>query len=241
MTLYPLDIVNGTFSLVFVAISIMVGLIILSRYFRYREKVYFYVGTTWLFISSSWWSSSVSFIVALINGSGIPEWLYFLIGNVFTPFAIILWLIAFTEFLYTEKRKLILLIFSIYGLIFEIVFFILLFIDPSQIGMLTPPVDVRYESFILVYLISFLIIVIFSGILFARLSLKSDDLEVKLKGKLLIMAYIFFAVGAVLDSSIPLNEITIVITRLILIISAILWYGGFLLPKWMKKLLLKSK
>ncbi|MFX0141358.1 MAG: hypothetical protein ACFFDN_47410, partial [Candidatus Hodarchaeota archaeon] len=188
MTLNPLDIVNGTFSLIFVAISIMVGLIILSRYFRYKEKVYFYVGTTWLFISSSWWSSSVSFLVALTNEVGIPSQLYFLIGNFFTPFAIILWLLAFTEFLYTEKRKLILLTFSIYGLIFEIVFFILLFLAPSQIGILNPPVDVRYESFVLVYLISFLIIVIVSGILFARLSLKSDDLEVKLKGKLLVMA-----------------------------------------------------
>ncbi|MFX1592548.1 MAG: hypothetical protein ACFFCL_07640, partial [Promethearchaeota archaeon] len=73
MSLNLLDTVNGVFSLIFVVISIMVGLIILSRYYRYKERVYLYVGTTWMFISSSWWSSSISFLVALGNGVGIPR------------------------------------------------------------------------------------------------------------------------------------------------------------------------
>jgi hypothetical protein len=241
MSLDPLDIVNGVFSLIFVAISIMVGLIILSRYFKYKKRVYFYVGTTWMFISSSWWSSSISFLVALSNGVGIPREVYFLIGNMFVPLAIVLWLLAFTEFLYSEKRKLILSTFAIIGIIFEILFFIFLFLNADLIGALNPPVDVRYTSFILFFLISFLLIVVVSGVLFANLSLKSKDPEVKLKGKLLLIAYIAFSVGALLDSAIPLNEVTIIITRLILITSAICWYGGFLLPKWMKKFLLKKR
>ncbi|MFX1366554.1 MAG: hypothetical protein ACFFCE_10035 [Promethearchaeota archaeon] len=241
MSLNPLDIVNGVCSLVFVFISLLVGVTIFSRYFRYKERIYLLVGATWILISCPWWSSSVSFIVALFNSVGIPPEAYFMIGNVLVPFAIILWLLAFTEFLYTEKRKLILLIFTLYGSIFEILFFAFLFVKPDLIGELNPPVDVRYDSFIMIFLISFLAIVVISGFLFANLSLKSKDPEVKLKGKLLIVAYITFSVGALLDLAIPLNEITIIITRLILIISAICWYGGFLLPKVMKKFLLRSK
>ncbi|MEE9377105.1 MAG: hypothetical protein V3V33_03620 [Candidatus Lokiarchaeia archaeon] len=241
MSLSPLDTINGVCSLIFVAISLLVGFIILSRYFKYKERIYFFVGMTWILISCPWWSSSLSFLVALSNGVGITPEAYFTIGNILVPFTLIFWLLAFTEFLYTKKRKLILLIFTLYGLIFEILFFTFLFVEPNLIGELNPPVDVRYNSFIMIYLISFLLIVVISGLFFANLSLKSKDPEVKLKGKLLIIAYITFTVGALLDSAIPLNEVTIIITRLILITSAICWYGGFLLPKWMKKFLLKKK
>ena len=241
MALEPLDIINGVFSIIFVVISIMVGLIILSRYFKFKEKIYLLVGATWVFISEPWWPSSISFLVALNNEVGLPAQVYFLIGNVFTPLAIALWLVAFTEFLYTEKRKQILIIATIYGLIYEILFLTFLFIDPEIIGELNPPVDVNYKSFTMFFLVSFLAIVVITGILFARLSLQSDDPEVKLKGKLLIVAYIAFTIGALLDSSIPLNAILIIFTRLILITSAIFWYGGFILPRWMQKLFLKKK
>jgi len=157
------------------------------------------------------------------------------------PLAIVFWLLAFTEFLYSEKRKLILSIFAIIGVVFEILFFSFLFLNPDLIGDLSGPVNVNYKSFIMVFLIIFLLIVVITGFLFANLSLKSKDPEVKLKGKLLIIAYISFSVGALLDSSVPFNEATIIIIRLILIISAICWWGGFLLPKWMKKLLLKNR
>ena len=241
MSLSPIDTLNGIFSLIFVAISLFVGFVILSRYFKYKERIYLMVGATWILISEPWWPLSVSFLVALSNGVGIPPQAYFLIGNILVPLAIVFWLLAFTEFLYSEKRKLILSIFAIIGVVFEILFFSFLFLNPDLIGDLSGPVNVNYKSFIMVFLIIFLLIVVITGFLFANLSLKSKDPEVKLKGKLLIIAYISFSVGALLDSSVPFNEATIIIIRLILIISAICWWGGFLLPKWMKKLLLKNR
>jgi hypothetical protein len=33
----------------------------------------------------------------------------------------------------------------------------------------------------------------------------------------------------------------IIITRLLLILSALAWYGGFILPRWMRKIFLKNK
>ena len=241
MALSPLDTLNGVFSIIFVAVSLLVGIIILTRFFKYKEKIYLLVGITWVLIASPWWPSSISFLVALSNGIGITPEAYFLIGNLFAPFAIIIWLLAFTEFLYINKRKLILLVFSIFGLIFEILFLTFLFLDTNFIGVLNPPVDVNYKSFIMIFLIAFLLIIVVTGFLFANLSLKSDDPEVKLKGKLLIIAYITFSIGALLDSSIPLNEVLIIITRLILILSAFCWYGGFIMPNWMKKYLLRKK
>ena len=241
MTLDPLDILNGIFSFMFVVISLVVGVLILLRYLRYKEKIYFLVGATWILISEPWWPSSLSFLVSLSNGVGLTPSLYFLIGNTLIPLAIILWLLAFTDFLFTEKRKMILLIFIIIGIIFEVIFYTFLFINPVLIGTSNSPVDVSYSFFIIIFLVFFVLTVVISGLLFARLSLKSDDPEVKLKGKLLVIAFIAFFVGALLDSSISLNEVGIIFVRLILIASAIFWYGGFLLPHWMKKLFLKQK
>ena len=239
MALYLLDFLNGIFSFIFVIISLVVGFLILIRYVRYKEKIYFFVGATWILISEPWWPSSLSFLVSLSNGVGLDPTIYFLIGNTLVPLAIALWLLAFTDFLFTEKRKLILSVFAIIGIIFEIMFFTLLLIDPVLIGNLNPPVDVSYNFFMMIFLLFFILIVVISGLLFARLSLKSDDPEVKLKGKLLVIAYIAFFVGALLDSSIRLNEPGIIFVRLTLIASAIFWYGGFLLPHWMKKLFLR--
>ena len=236
-----LDFANGIFSMIFVFFSLFLGILILLKYFKYKERIYLLVGLVWILISEPWWPSSLSFLIALNNGVGLPSESYFIIGNILVPLATALWLVVFTEFLYTEKRKLILLVFTIYGLIFEIVFFILLFIDPNLIGNLNPPVDVSYKSFIMVYLLSFLLIVVVSGLFFARLSLKSDDPEVKLKGKLLIGAYITFFIGSLIDSSIPLNSFVIILTRLLLIVSAFFWYAGFILPRWLKKYLIKQK
>ncbi|MFW9881621.1 MAG: hypothetical protein ACFFG0_51805, partial [Candidatus Thorarchaeota archaeon] len=149
MSLDPLDTLNGVFSLVFASISLLVGLIIISRYFKYKERVYFLVGATWVLIASPWWPSCISFLVALSNGVGITPEFYFLIGNIPVPLAVALWLLAFTEFLYSENRKLILFIFTVIGLIFETLFLVFLFLNSDFIGELNGPVDVNYKSFIM--------------------------------------------------------------------------------------------
>ncbi|MFW9948104.1 MAG: hypothetical protein ACFFDX_14870, partial [Candidatus Odinarchaeota archaeon] len=81
-------------------------------------------------------------------------------------------------------------------------------------------------------------------------SVKSNDKEVRVKGKLLRAAFITFTIAAVLDSLLgtifenptdPLLAIMVVIVRVLLIISAIEFYGGFLLPKWMHAIFIREK
>ena len=40
MALSPLDTINGIFSLIFVVFSLLIGLIILSRFFKFKERIY---------------------------------------------------------------------------------------------------------------------------------------------------------------------------------------------------------
>ena len=80
-----------------------------------------------------------------------------------------------------------------------------------------------------------------TGILFGKASLKVDDAEIKLKGTLLILAFISFVLGAILEILSGLSIVILIIARLILISSSFEFYGGFILPEWMKTLFLRKK
>ena len=238
------DYIAGSFSIAFVIVSIIIGIKIISKHKDFREKAYILVGLTWIFISEPWWPSSISFLIALFtntNGLLSAPSIYFIIGNIFVPLTTLIWLAAITEFLFQEKRKMLLIIFAVYGIGFEAIFFYFLFTDLTLIGHLEGLVDVTYKFVVMGYLLSMIAVLLVPGLLFALHSRKFEDPEVKLKGNLLIAAFISFAIGAILDSAIPLNEIAVIVTRLILISSAIEWYGGFILPKWMRKIFMKSK
>jgi hypothetical protein len=76
-------------------------------------------------------------------------------------------------------------------------------------------------------------------------SKQSEDLEVNLKGKLLIVGLLLFLLGAGLDGlksffiAPEFLDVTLLINRIILSVSAIFFYGGFILPNWMKKIFLR--
>ncbi len=245
ITLTNFEILTGSFSLLIVIIYFIIGLKIVFKYIEFKQRVFVLMGLTWVFMGEIYWSSAISFVVALITGEGLSEVEYFFIGNLFIPLALVIWLAAFTEFKYKEKRKIIIIIAAIYGAIYEIAFMYYLFTDVSVIGQMFNAVDAEYRSFALIYLISVLLIFVITGLMFASSSLRSDNLEVRLKGKLIILAMLLFAIGAALDGLKPILfpdyiGLVLVINRIILISSAITFYIGFILPNWVKKLFLKE-
>ncbi|MFW9875861.1 MAG: hypothetical protein ACFFG0_22385 [Candidatus Thorarchaeota archaeon] len=244
MELTPDQILNGIFSLIFVVISILIGLTIISKYPKSKNRTVLFVGFVWLGIVSSWYASSSSFLVALITGGdgymSTPPY-YFIIGAAPLPITAFIWMFAFTELLYRDKKRIILLIFAITGIIFEIALFILLLIDYDLVGTVTSPVDAEYELFVTIYQIFLVILVLISGTLFARESLKSDTPEIKLKGRLLLTAFLSFVIGSILEILSGISIVVLIIARLLLISSSIEFYGGFILPRWMEKLFLRNK
>ncbi len=241
MALTTLDIVNGIFGLLFVGISIILGIIIVLKYFKTRDTNFLLVGFTWILLISGWFGTSVSFLVALITGGdGLSLEMILLLNFIPLPIGLVLWTIAFTNFLYKEKQGLILLFVGIYIIIFYSVFLYFIFTDPLVIAEKISPVDTAARNIgFAVFLIIFIAIFLSTGIKFALETLKIDDPETKLKGKLLLMAFPSFCIAGFLDASIPTTALTLIIFRTILIISAVLFYGGFVLPEWMKKIFLK--
>ena len=241
MVLTPLDVLNGSLGLSFVIISIILGLIIASKYFEYKDKNFILIGFTWVFITSGWYGTSFSFLSALIfGGQGLPFEAIMLLNFIPFPAGLLLWLTAFTNFLYKERKKLILISISVITLIFYVIFLYCLFTDPILVGEKISPVDTKGNNWgFLLYLALSIIILLTTGLKFSLKAMKSDNPELKLKGKILFIAFISFCIGSILDSMVPSTAFTLIIFRLILISSAIEFYGGFILPQWVKKLFLK--
>lgn len=251
MALEPVDYLQGSFSLIFVIISLIIGFSILSKYFQYKSRLYILVGLSWIGVATPWFPDSISFIMNILFQESLAiEW-YFIIGNVTMPLALLVWLIAYTDMINKQKQKLTVILTIIFSIIFEITFFYLLIMDIDQIGIINPsrPFTVEFGIFISIFLILIIIIMFVTGIIFAQKSVKSEDRDVRLKGKLLRAAFITFTIAAVLDSLLgtifevptdPLLAIMVVITRILLIISALEFYGGFILPKWMHAIFTKK-
>ena len=241
MNISPYDYANVILSLIFVSISVFIGIKVVLKYRKYREKTLIYVGIAWIVMVESWMPAVINFIVILITGNSLPIEIMLIIGNIFLPVGILLWMIAFTELVYKKKQKLISGIFIIWGVVFEILFFYFLITNPSILCDLnSPPLDIDYYPFMEIYQILLLVIFISTGIIFALKSFKTEDQEIRLKGKFLILAFLSFLIGALLDIT-SQTILQLIIARMILMTSSIEFYCGFILPEWIKKICLKKE
>ena len=216
------------------------------KYFKYKEPLLLMVGFVWIIMSEMWWSSTISFIVALSNGIGLTDQVYFLLGNFLVPLGILIWMKAFTDLKFKDQQKLILIIFAVICVSYYLTFIPMIFIDVSQIGQMRNPVDGNYTPLALVFLLTGLFTFVITGLIFASESLKSKDWEIKMKGKFLILAFILFGIGAGLDGLKPYlfdatyHDIVLIINRVTLMFSAFCFYCGFILPKFVKGIFSKE-
>ncbi|MHA1914648.1 MAG: hypothetical protein ACW986_07130 [Promethearchaeota archaeon] len=248
------DVLHGSFSLIFVIISFIIGVTILSKYFKQKNRLLILVGLTWIGLSFPWLPDSVSFLMNLFVQQSLSTELYFILGNVLLPVPLIAWMLAYTDMISRERKKLYTSLVLVGSLVFEIIFFTLLFIDVSLLGIMTSAFSTDFGIFLTVSLFLTLIIMLVTGMKFAGNSIRSEEKEIRLKGKLLRAAFISFTIAAILEKSArsimlglvfdnptdPLLSTMLAIVRTLLVLSAFEFYGGFLLPHWMEKILSKK-
>jgi len=249
------DILHGSFSLLYVIISFAIGLIILFKYLKFKNRLYVLVGLTWIFLSFPWLPDSISFLMNIFVRTSLTEEWYFIIGNVFLPIALISWIIAYTDMINKDKQKLAVAIILIFSIVFEIIFFTLFFIDIRLIGSYTTLFSADLGILLIIFLFITMLIMLITGLQFAQKSIKSEDKEVKLKGKLLRGAFITFTIAALLektarsillgvvfqDPTDPLLTVMLAIVRVLLVLSGFAFYGGFLLPRWIKEIFMRKE
>ena len=240
MAIDTLSFINGLFSLMFVIINTIIGLRIAYTHHKVKRPIFLYMGFAWVGMGAPWWSSSVSFLFAVFTGSGLTFVVYVLIFLSFSPFIMIFFALALCELKYPDRKKIALIIFGILGIFIEIYLFYTIFLgNPADIGTLHGIVDVEYKGLIRYWLIFDVIIVLIIGMLIAHDSLVSDNPEIKLKGRFLLIAFILWGIGAILDGFLQVTVPVLIFTRILLITSAIMFYFGFIPPDFIKHLFLK--
>ncbi|MFX1452667.1 MAG: hypothetical protein ACFFCM_17650, partial [Promethearchaeota archaeon] len=188
--------------------------------------------------------STVKFLGIILLNIYLNDAIIFILNHALLPPFTLCWLISITDLLHVKKqtRLQILVVFCIISVILEGIFFFFIFTgNLNAIGTFTGVFTVDWSLFSIIYLFFFAIIVLITGILFAKESLKSDKPEIKLRGKLLLAAFISFLAGALFEVIFPLSYFSIIITRIILLSSSIEFYMGYLLPQWTSRIFLKEK
>jgi hypothetical protein len=140
------------------------------------------------------------------------------------------WLVALNDLTKLKKFNILISAYAIYAVIFEVLILYFLFTDISVLGVQVDPVNVDLGLFLIAYLLIDLIIFIIAGFHFAFRSLRSDKPDIKLKGKFLVLAFLIYLIGAALETVLSFPPF-----RLILIVSAVMFYIGFMMPEVIKK------
>ena len=234
------EFLTGLFSLIFIIVSIIIGLKIAQKYSESKKREYLLVGITWIGIVFPYFPSAITFLLVLFTNILLSTEVRFMLGFGFLPTFLVIWLIAFTDLMYKEKQKQIMIIAIILCAILQITFTVFILIDTSLIGKQVGLFHGTFTLFTRIYLLSILLIFFLTGIIFALKSIKLGDVEVKLRGKFLFFAFIFYTIGVFLETILPVTALTAVIVRLIVIISAFQFYLGFILPEKIKRIFIKE-
>jgi hypothetical protein len=239
--LTELDVLNGIFTSIFVFVSIIVALKILTKYFEHKRKELITVGLAWIAISTPWWGNSFSFLLYILMGYRLDLVTYLFIENIFIPLGLIFWIYSFCTLGYPRLVKKMTILFCIICIPFELFLITMLIVNPQAIGSLEGMFDAHHTIISNLFRVFAILTVLITGILFSKISFKSEDLTVRWKGRFFLIGIVSFTMGALLDAILILDPIPLVIIRLLLISSSFEYYLGFFLPDRIAKILIRQK
>jgi hypothetical protein len=227
-----------------------VGGKIVSRYFSVGSSVFLIIGIAWIGLSFPWLPEAFKFFFILLQVPAQEDFLIFLylgVNIMAAPIVLILWIYGTNKILTIKEtyKKGLFIGTIVLTVLFESLILILLPLGKDFIvsGYTPEFYSINWSELIIAFQIILVIIVFISGLMFARESLSSENVEVQLKGKILLIAFISFVFGAVLEvfftvETIP-GLIFKVISRVILMSSSIEFFMGFIFPEKVKKMFLR--
>ena len=239
--LTQIELLYGSFSFIFVVISIIMGFRILIKYFEVKRVEFITIGLAWILMTSGWWRVTFNFPLVILLNLEVPHIIGIIIDSVFIPVAVLCWMYSFCVLVYPNSLKKIMTIYLLICLIYEAILIYLIITDPDQVITIISTFNSKYNLYPYLFSIFGILTFNITGILFTMKSFRSEDLKIRWKSKFLLLAFILFTIGAIFDAGVRMDVFTLVIVRSILIISSILYYMGFLLPDKVANWLIKEK
>ena len=231
----------GVFTLVFVVMHSFVGLWIILKYIKHKQKSLLQIGVGWIGAATVWMGVAIDFIFILINDAPTPIEVHLLIIGGVLPFTQLAWIAGITSLMPIEKstRRKILLIGAILAIIFCPIYIYIALTDPSIWGHKITPIQVKLSFFNQIHYAIEIMVFILPGLWFSRESLRSDKPDIKLKGKFLLFTFIVSILMTLLEL-LSATVLVYLIARIIAVFVAISFYIGFIMPNWVKNIFLKK-
>jgi len=229
--LTDLEIYYGISNLIFVIITVAIGIKILLNYFSLKRKEFITVGFTLILLISGYWSVTINFVLIVFFNSLLPTPISIFIENAFVPVGLICWIYSFGELVYPHLKKKMNLIILIICIPYEIFLIVFSIVNPDVIAIQVSTFYTQRGFISMSFNLFVIVSVIITVILFAKKSLESDKRVVRLKGKLILIGVLSVAIGTLIDTAVPMTLLSLALIRIIFILGSILYYFGFFYPE----------
>ncbi|MFX1257165.1 MAG: hypothetical protein ACFFAN_04870 [Promethearchaeota archaeon] len=237
--LTELEIVHGTTSLIYAIVGIITGLIIAYKGYKNQQKAILAVGISISIGTVPWIPAGISFLTFILFDFILPDPLYIFLAYGTSGFGLILLMYAISELVFPQHTKKLVLLYTATGLLFEILLIITLFVTPILAIKKDGLFDVSGGPICLLFTLYALISLLVVMIWFIRDCLKSENLNTKWRGRLLLIATFLMVFGNFLDA-IALTPVFLLVIRIILMVRLVFSYLGWLLPKRVANWLIKE-
>lgn len=238
-----IQLIDGIMGLIYPTIGIAVGIIIASKYAKFKQKELLFVGLSLIFTVISYLGIGLEFLSLIFFDQVLDDKLLFFLFLGFGSFGLICWISAMATLLAPNKGKFIIGIYAILVILIEIYYIIGIFIDPS-LGVIVRegPMDVSIGSGIgqLWALFAFLS-VLFSGLAFLINTQKSGNKTIMWKGRFIFTSIILLVIASLMIAFNPTDLTINLISRIMLVSRMIFSYLGWIFPGKLAAFLTKEQ
>ena len=228
-------------------ILILLVLRILMQAIRKKNKQLYFLAITLLFVLSPWYPNFFGFVFWLLTRQLLTYEIYTILGTLFIPIAFFAWSYIYINLTHPKYLKKILIIDVLFSVFYEVFVLYFLFMAPKApvdellLNIEPLKIDHIYNGFLIFFLVAMLIFTGLSGIHFSLIAIKTDENpEIRWKGRFLLIAFVTFLVFATVDG-LSSDLLLITLSRIFLVFNCFCFYAGFILPEWLKKIVMTER
>ena len=242
LDLTVIELVQGSLSLLYVVITLLLGIKILLKYLEYKKPEFLLIAV-WMNFHHQW-PAAISFVGFILFDYTLdpPVFLFIVLG--FVTIGTFSWTLVFSRAVIPNlKRKKLMKGITAYLRIMAL-FFLFLFaywsiIDYTVMGTVEKFNMEGNTSLMLLLLAIGQSVTLLTFIVLYRSCKKSEDLKVQWGGRLILISNLVFVFSQVLDGF-PISITILMISRILLVLSSLFVYIGWFMPDKIAKWLIKG-
>jgi hypothetical protein len=243
------DQAYGLMNLIAIIINFILSLIIMKKAVQKKANILYIFFLAVFFTGVAWWPVGIKYLYWIFTNELLTYGFLSEVQMLALAISFISWLYIYMKIIHRNKPKMLLLIlisFTLFtAIIFGIELYYLRFAPNAPVKNITgkeiTPFITESGDVILIWAIIAIITMLITGIHFSVDSIRVDNLEIQWKGKFLLISFMLYVFGEMDFLSMFLGVEFAVLTKLILIIANFLFYIGFIMPDFMKRILSLEK